>query len=205
MEIVDVAWIKAHLTNTHGEKARLARAMGVKPDVVTKIFNGTRSLKIEEARRAADFITNRSADSTGAIDHERTDGFGEGVQRFEFRPSPEAEPSAVPVLRSIYGPHLGTPETFLAKRAHPAFGIFAGDVLVVDMSRTPNDGELALVTDYDDEGNSTTELRRVLRPYLLSGELPQATIRIDASAHAPAIRNPVVGVIRGVPTPETQY
>lgn len=48
MEIIDAAWIEARLTGARGEKAALARAMGVTPDVVTKILTGQRRVQPEE-------------------------------------------------------------------------------------------------------------------------------------------------------------
>ena len=45
MEIIDANWIRQRLTGQRGELAELARAMGVKPDVVTKILKGERRVQ----------------------------------------------------------------------------------------------------------------------------------------------------------------
>lgn len=45
MEIIDAEWIRARLTGKRGELADLARAMGVKPDIVTKILKGERRVQ----------------------------------------------------------------------------------------------------------------------------------------------------------------
>ena len=48
MEIIDANWIRQRLTGQRGELADLARAMGVKPDVVTKILKGERRVQPAE-------------------------------------------------------------------------------------------------------------------------------------------------------------
>ncbi len=53
---IDGAWIKERLTGAHGEKARLAEALGVKQDVVSKILSGTRRLSNAEADAARLFF-----------------------------------------------------------------------------------------------------------------------------------------------------
>lgn len=48
MDVIDGEWIKARLGTGRGSKADLARAMGVRPDVVSKILNGTRRVQPRE-------------------------------------------------------------------------------------------------------------------------------------------------------------
>lgn len=48
MEIIDADWVRRRLTGRRGEKAELARAMGVKPDVVAKILKGERRVQPNE-------------------------------------------------------------------------------------------------------------------------------------------------------------
>lgn len=48
MEKIDGNWIKSRLTGAHGEKARLAEAMGLSDSKVSKILSGERLVKASE-------------------------------------------------------------------------------------------------------------------------------------------------------------
>ncbi len=56
MEVIDGKWIAARLSGRRGEKADLARHMGVGPDIVAKILSGDRKVQPEEAPRAVAFF-----------------------------------------------------------------------------------------------------------------------------------------------------
>ncbi|MFG6080959.1 hypothetical protein ACEUZ9_001574 [Paracoccus litorisediminis] len=45
MELIDADWIKHRLTGKRGELTELARAVGVKPDVISKILKGERRVQ----------------------------------------------------------------------------------------------------------------------------------------------------------------
>lgn len=48
MDVIDGKWIAARLGKDRGAKVALADALGVKPDVVSKILSGTRRVQPEE-------------------------------------------------------------------------------------------------------------------------------------------------------------
>lgn len=48
MEKIDRTWILSRLTGKHGEKARLAEALGITTDKLSKILGGARELSGEE-------------------------------------------------------------------------------------------------------------------------------------------------------------
>lgn len=48
MQIINAEWIKQRLTGRRGEQAELARAIGVTPDVVSKILRGERRVQAHE-------------------------------------------------------------------------------------------------------------------------------------------------------------
>ena len=56
MEIVDIRWLKARLTGARGEKARLAEAIGIKPDQVAKILHGVRRIQPDEVPKIMAFF-----------------------------------------------------------------------------------------------------------------------------------------------------
>lgn len=56
MEPIDRFWIIARLTKTRGEKTRLAKALGIGPDMVTKILSGDRKLQQDEIPKVVSFF-----------------------------------------------------------------------------------------------------------------------------------------------------
>lgn len=48
MDVIDSEWIRARLTGERGEKAALARHLGVTSDIVTKILKGERKVQASE-------------------------------------------------------------------------------------------------------------------------------------------------------------
>ncbi|WP_406736939.1 helix-turn-helix domain-containing protein [Thioclava sp. GXIMD4215] len=56
MEVIDAKWIKRHLKGERGEQSRLADAIGVSPDIVSKIISGKRRVKSEEAPKIVAFF-----------------------------------------------------------------------------------------------------------------------------------------------------
>lgn len=48
MEVIDGQWISARLTGRHGEKAKLAAAIGLSPHKLAKILSGERKVQAEE-------------------------------------------------------------------------------------------------------------------------------------------------------------
>lgn len=66
MEIVDGEWIKRRLTGKRGEKAALARALGIKPDMVTKILTGERQVQPSELGLLLEFFNETIGPATAS-------------------------------------------------------------------------------------------------------------------------------------------
>jgi len=58
MEKVDANWIRARLTGEHGEQQRLAEAMGINGDKLSKILKGKRRVQASEVPGAIAFFQN---------------------------------------------------------------------------------------------------------------------------------------------------
>ena len=56
METVDTKWLLARMSGKRGEKARLAEALGIKPDQGAKILNGVRRVQPDEIPRLMAFF-----------------------------------------------------------------------------------------------------------------------------------------------------
>ncbi|WP_423212270.1 hypothetical protein [Paracoccus yeei] len=59
MEIIDAEWIEKRLTGKRGELAALARALGVKSDVISKIRRGERRVQPEEIPAVLAFFNHQ--------------------------------------------------------------------------------------------------------------------------------------------------
>lgn len=104
-----------------------------------------------------------------------------------------------PALRAIFGNAAATPATYQLGIDLPAFALVAGDVLLVDLSRLPEPGELALVTHLDEEhATSKTTINRYFPPYLQSGDLNPTRPPARVDQVGVTVRHPVIGSMRGI-------
>ncbi len=69
MDVVNAEWIEARLTGKRGEKTRLAEAMGINIDKLSKIMRGERSVKATEIPGAMDYF---GESLTGEAGEDRT-------------------------------------------------------------------------------------------------------------------------------------
>ncbi len=121
-----------------------------------------------------------------------TPGMAEPTSAYSARPN---EGQAV---RALYAGTARTPQIVRRMLVDmPAFQLSAGDLLVADLGREAQPGELVLVWIEDGRNGGTTEIRRFLPPYLLSAShnFQDAPLRTDSPEAI--VRYPVIGVIRG--------
>ena len=145
-------------------------------------------------------LTGTSAPHLASHIPEIPQGFSDAATPFTFQEQPVTVGSSQPTLRAIFGNSAQTPATYRIEVDLPAFGLIAGDVIIVDLGRLPTPGELAIVSLFDDDSaSSTTSLHRFLPPYLQSGTInpSDALLRIDQPGVT--VRYPVIGSLRGVP------
>ena len=126
-------------------------------------------------------------------------GFAETAKPFEFKEHATDPQDPQRAWRTIFGKAAMTPATFELLHEHHGFGLFAGDVLICDMSRMPKPGELAIISFYDEEhASAVTLLRRYLPPHLVSCDITEnPPLRVDEAGVT--VRYPVIGSIRGIP------
>lgn len=130
-------------------------------------------------------------DDTGSA--RKPTGFSEDATPFQGKVDGAADP--IKGLYAAQARHASI--THRALGDLPAFGICAGDLIVCDLSRLPQPGEVAVAVAIDtNTGTSQTMIRRYSPPYLLSGDgLRLETVEIATSGLD--IRFAVVGIIRG--------
>jgi hypothetical protein len=113
-----------------------------------------------------------------------------------WKPKAPDRPS-VTEIAALVAPQARAPETYRMTTAHPAFGIMAGDVLVIDLGREAEAEDLVLATIPGLEGGKAeTVLRRFAPPYLISSDPLDARPAILDDGTLPPLR-PVVGMLRG--------
>jgi transcriptional regulator with XRE-family HTH domain len=128
-------------------------------------------------------------------------GMAEPAEPFTFAPQPVRDSDPQGFLRAIWGRAVTTPATYRLAAALPAFALGVGDVLIADLGRLPQPGELALVTIINEAtATSITTVRRYLPPYLAGGasDADNPPLRIDQPGVT--VRYPIVGALRGLPT-----
>lgn len=127
-------------------------------------------------------------------------GFHEAATPFTFREPEPGSASPSPSLSAIFGAAALTPASYRIMAEMPGFDLRPGDIIVVDLSRLPQPGELCLVTAFDDQtASSMSTVRRYAPPFLLAGNstLSPSLERVDNPNLT--VRYPVVGSIRGCP------
>lgn len=150
---------------------------------------------------SVDWLMHGTGEAEAAPARSTPPGLSEPVTPFTLAPHATREDDPQASLRAIFGKTATTPGLFRINRNLPAFELAKGDVVLADLARLPEPGEIAVVTVSDDEtAAATTMICRYLPPYLTLGKIGPSvpTLRIDDPGVT--VRYPVVGSIRGIPT-----
>jgi len=121
-------------------------------------------------------------------------GFSDDAAPFLFQPATNTDP-----VRALFGTTASNPAvTHRAQASMPDFAILPGDLLVCELSRPPELGDIVVATLVDEQlGTSTSLVRRFLPPYLVAGDgTTPAFIKINPATVT--VRFPVIGTIRGI-------
>jgi hypothetical protein len=145
---------------------------------------------------ANELIGEEAADLTDLIQP----GFSEAtVQPFDFQEQPIPENEPRPALRRIFGADPRALGEHWLSRSIPAFGLNAGDVVVVDLGRAPLPGELCTATRETSVDQQVMIIGRFFGDWLDLGGTGLRTTPLRCHATDVIIRNPVVGILRGLP------
>lgn len=100
-------------------------------------------------------------------------------------------------LLSTLAPQAQRPAGFRLGRDHHAFGLFTGDVLVIDLKMPASPGDLVVATTADmQNGTARTELRRFLPPYLLSPDPHEPDPQMVVDGQRTVVMGPVLASFR---------
>lgn len=193
--------LKAIMAERNLKAAPLARSAGVGVDFVRDILRGhvrsPRSENLAKLAVALDMSLDQLLDESAAPP--RTNGFHEG-QATPWTPPPprpgQNDLTFEQALRLVC-PGAEAPGYFRSAVSLPGFGILTGDLIVIDLKRPAEEGDIVVVNAADHaRDRATTLIRRLLRPYLVASETSLGQPPELADGKANAIMGPVVGVIR---------
>lgn len=128
-------------------------------------------------------------------------GMAEALTPFTLAPAATQGDDPQGAIRAIFGRTATTPGLFRVHKNLPAFELAKGDVVLADLARLPEPGEIAIVRVVDEvQASAKTLVCRYLPPYLTMGKIgPEVPVlRIDDPGVT--VRHPVVGSIRGIPS-----
>lgn len=186
MDVIDADWIRRHRTGRHGELKALADAVGVEPDKITKILNGTRQVKSHEAPRIAAFFL-------------QGEGFAEPQRSYASHATPVNATARLRTMVAAICPDIANVEVYRARVSAFAAGILAGDLLLVQLGGKAAPGDLVVATIADTEHDTQTTVIRQFWPPLivpLSSDDPFPAMEAGVS-QASAIVACVKAVARG--------
>lgn len=109
------------------------------------------------------------------------------------------KPNELQAVRALFGQLARHPQTGTRVQMDlPGLGLFVGDVVVMDLGREPQPGDLALVTVEDGSRNGRTIIRRYFPPYLLAMSPENDAPPMREDQPGVRLRYPIIGTIRGI-------
>lgn len=191
MDVIDRDWLQARMRGQRGMQARLARALGITRDQMSKVMTGVRRVQPEEIPTVLAFFADIE---------------GRQPQPFIAQPGlsePAVAPFRVPANHTLHDlVRLVAPAakgaTFYRIRApQPAFALNRGDILIVDLGAQPRPNDLAVITRTDpDTGAAATDMARWLPPWLIPGDTAHQPEQIDPASQRTAILGTVRAMMR---------
>lgn len=126
-------------------------------------------------------------------------GFHEEATPYEPPPQSQSpSQSSTPGSTAVTWPGRHPSITHRASMALPDFGIMPGDLIVCDLSRDPDPGEVVVVTVVDQQlARSVTIIRRFAPPHLIGGSGAARADILTIDQPDLGHLHPMIGLIRG--------
>lgn len=175
MDVIDGLWIRARLSKRRGSQKALADAVGLTPDQLTKILNGSRQVKAHEIPKIlAYFKGHQQPGLSEPATPYATPAFAELM----------APSTTIDSITRAVCPGIARPFHYTATRSEPLAGILQGDILVIEHGDARTQGDLVLISIIGESGEVINELRRHMAPHLASLDLthPQPVLPDDSQA-----------------------
>ena len=146
----------------HGSGARLAEAVGINPSSLSNIASGRHNPSYDTLVKIARHTGIALSDLTDVPQR----GLAEGtVEPF----SPRPEQNDLPDMMARLAPDARHRQVYIARSSAPAFGVMAGDLLVIEPSFDPASiplNAIVVAQIEDASGQAHTTLCRALPPHL---------------------------------------
>lgn len=176
--------LKDYLDEERGRATRLADELNVARSYVSDLANGKKRGSVDILRRISELTGISFALLAGA-----TTGDSLHDEATPFIPPP-VPPGAT--LDAYLAPNSQHRLTWRSTVGAPIFGILAGDLLVIDMRRAPQSGELVLASIIDNN-EAETRIARYAPPWLITADPREPPI----DAAFARIQGPIIAVARG--------
>lgn len=194
--------LRAALDATDMGTVELARRIGASDSYVRDILNGrSKQPGAARMRRIAGELGVSVDWLLGAGDpaapEAAVSGFAEESQASEWLPPPRApgdnRPELLDVLRGLLPPDA-RPAYLKANVTLPGIAVLAGDLVIIEMKRPPERGEIVAVQRVDEAtASAVTVFRRWLDPWLVP---PCASLAVAPELGRPGDCRPLIGVLR---------
>ena len=193
MDVIDGQWIAARLTGRRGEKAEIARAMGISSDKLSKILSGERGIASNELPGLLSYFNIGLSERSWQHQVSEVEMVVMANSDASTLPSQSGLDSAI----KFVSPNAEHPSPFVANKDLPSFGMMRGDLVVVDIGARAEPGDLVMTSQKDPStGAPATMIMRWIDPWLV----PEAGGPPIDLAHANpeiAVIGPVRGTLRG--------
>lgn len=184
--------ILARMPKRRGAVAEMAAAIGLEPDKLSKSLHGKRRLQVAELAQIEAWLAGQAAPEAGT-----------GLSDVRATPwTPAAQPdhlrtAAEMLVKFLAGNALAPSCLELADPA-PGFALMAGDVVIIDSARTPQDGDIAAVriVEPDSGDHARTVLVRIAGQWLVSGQIGGAPALSRLAPDTMSLAGPVVASFR---------
>lgn len=176
---------------------QLAEKAGLSRSYLNELELGRKTMNARRQEQIARALGVRPIDLMEGGPHTEVDGFAESHLANWLPPEPDptaAAPAMAEILRTL-APRTRVPATMMMTTSLHSFGLLAGDLVILDISRRtdPESGQLVVLNLIDEErATGTTVVRRHLPPVYLDADGQPELIE---SARG-SVRGVVVGSIR---------
>jgi len=174
MENINKDWILTRLKGRHGEKAEIATAMGIDIQKLSKVLSGKRQIQVTEIPGLISHFTHGFAEAAGSFTPQAVADITKNAgDRISAAARAVVTPDAHIAIFRVYADEM-------------AFGLLAGDIMVVDLRLHAANGDIVIVTETDIEtGSCVTHLARLAGDMIVPSTPNFKPVQIgDSQAHA---------------------
>ncbi len=185
---------------------RMIRDAGTNPSAVARRaglnHTAARDILTGKVRNPTTRVLAKLADALGVSLSQLTGdapphgGFAEPGDAFETAGAAHSVETPTGFLAAV-APNARNPACFRLSQSLSGFALLKGDLLVLDLARTAQTGEIVLATVVDqDTGEAATITRRYLPPYLVAGDPADLEQTMLADGNRVSVLAPVDTVVR---------